>query len=88
MMVSPSGEPIAEVYNFFFRDINKSINKKNMNISKYMVSNDFSVSKDVSSLQEFLNSSETTTQTELKYTIKQELIWVLSGNPQLIKLDL
>jgi len=34
VMVNPNGEPIAEVYNFFFRDINKSINTNNVKVNK------------------------------------------------------
>jgi len=33
VMISPTGEPIAEVYNFFFRDINKSINTRNFKVN-------------------------------------------------------
>jgi len=34
VIVSPTGEPIGEVYEFFFRDINKTINTSSININK------------------------------------------------------
>lgn len=33
MMVNPGGEPIAEVYNFIFRDINKTVNSRTYNVN-------------------------------------------------------
>ena len=34
VMVNPTGEPIAEVYNFFFRDINKTVTNRNSKVNK------------------------------------------------------
>jgi len=62
MIVSPNGDPLAETYNFFARDINDSISseiKSNINPVKLNVGNDIKLSKleNVNVVENFLNSN-------------------------------
>jgi hypothetical protein len=61
MVISPTGEPIAETYNFFARDINKSISneiKATINPIKLDVGNDdltLSKVEDIATIEEYLS---------------------------------
>ena len=63
MLVSPTGEPIAEVYNFFARDINKTITHNNLNINpiKFNIGLENEISptriSDIQNVQNKLNNS-------------------------------
>jgi hypothetical protein len=63
MVVSPTGDPIAEMYNFFARDINDSISTElstNANPIKLNVGNDeikLSKLEDVKNIENFLNQN-------------------------------
>lgn len=63
MIVSPAGDPIAETYTFFARDINDSIStevKTNINPIKLNVGNDrLKLSKldDIATIEQFLNNN-------------------------------